>query len=147
MKTTNPHAWFFAHLKTIEGYGLGYDDVIKESIILEYSNHKTESLKELYEKYPQAYKRMRNDLSVKTKKHDGELDKARKRLIAAIFASLEGNGYTPDMDYVKRVACCAAKVKQFNNITLRSLKNLYNKFTHKNYKAFLDNLINKVNLN
>ena len=81
-KTTNPHAWFFAYLKTVDGWGQGYDDDIKGAIISDYSGKQTESLKELFDKYPRAYNKMRAELSTKTRairaEQDEPLDKARK---------------------------------------------------------------------
>lgn len=149
-KTANPHTWFFAHLKTVEGWGQGFDDVIKGGIISHYSGGKTESLKELFEKYPKAYNRMRSELSTSTPKkraeQDPRLDKARKKLIAAIFSHLEDKGYTPDMDYVKRVACNGAKATRFNDIPLNTLKNLYNQFVNKDLQAGVNELIKNTGL-
>ena len=149
VKTANPHAWFFAHLKTVDGWGKGFDDVIKGGIISHYSDGRTESLKELYDHYPKAYNRMRSELSLRTRAQGYEqprLDKARKKLIAAIFSHLDGKGYTSDMDYVKRVACNAAKVARFNDIPLNTLKNLYNQFVNKDLQAGVNELIKRTGL-
>lgn len=148
MKTTNPHAWFFAYLKTVDGWGQGYDEVIKESIISDYSDGKTESLKELFEKYPTQYKKMRAELSPRTQKQlaDDRLDKARKKLIAAIFSNLEGRDYKPTMDYVKAVACKGAKVTRFNDIALPTLKDLYNRFRNKNLQASVNELLKTIDI-
>ena len=54
--------------------------------------------------------------------HNEELDTARKRLIAAIGAYLRENGNTENIDTIKAVACRAAKVERFNQITLSDLK-------------------------
>lgn len=146
-KTTNPHAWFFAYLKTVDGWGQGYDEVIKEGIIFDYSDGKTESLKELFEKYPTKYRKMRAELSPKNKQDiKNKLDQARKRLIAAIFENVEQNGYQASMEYVKAVACQGAKEKRFNDIPLQTLKNLYNRFKNKNLNKQLDELITDCNL-
>ncbi len=147
-RTKNPHAWFFAYLKTVDGWGQGYDEVIKESIIFDYSGGKTESLKELFEKYPTKYRKMRAKLSPKTQKQqaDDRLDKARKKLIAAIFSNLEGRGYKPTMDYVKAVACKAAKVTRFNEIALPTLKDLYNRFRNKDLQASVNELLKTIDI-
>lgn len=147
-KTTNPHAWFFAYLKKVEDWGKGFDDVIKGGIILHYSEGETESIKELYEHNPKAYNRMRSELSPKANisGQDPRLDKARKKLIAAIFSHLEDKDYTPDIDYVKRVACNAAKVGKFNDIPLNILKNLYNRFKNKDLQASVNELIKNAGL-
>lgn len=148
MKTTNPHAWFFAYLKTVDGCGQGYDDVIKEGIIFDYSGGKTESLKELFEKYPTKYRKMRAELSPRTQKQqaDDRLDKARKKLIAAIFSNLEGRGYKPTMGYVKAVACKGAKVTRFNDIALPILKDLYNRFRNKDLQASVNELLKTIDI-
>lgn len=148
MKTTNPHAWFFAYLKTVNGWGQGYDEVIKEGIIFDYSGGKTESLKELFEKYPTKYRKMRAELSPRTQKQqaDDRLDKARKKLIAAIFSNLEGRGYKPTMDYVKAVACKGAKVTRFNDIALPTLKDLYNRFRNKDLQASVNELLKTIDI-
>lgn len=148
MKTTNPHAWFFAYLKTVDGWGQGYDEVIKEGIIFDYSGGKTESLKELFEKYPTKYRKMRAELSPRTQKQqaDDRLDKARKKLIAAIFSNLEGRGYKPTMDYVKAVACKGAKVTRFNDIALPTLKDLYNRFRNKDLQASVNELLKTIDI-
>lgn len=149
-KTANPHAWFYAHLKTVEGWGQGYDEVIKEGVVSAYSDGMTTSLKQLYERYPKLYNRMRSELSNRTKtkraEQDPRLDKARKKLIAAIFSHLEDKGYIPDMDYVKRVACNGAKVTRFNDIPLNTLKNLYNQFVNKDLQAGVNELIKNTGL-
>lgn len=147
-KKTNPHAWFYAHLQTIEGYKPQFADVIKEGIIHDYSGGKTESLSELYEKYPRAYARMRSELSPQSKQQINiEYDQARKKLIAAIFANLEGRGYKPNMEYVKAVACKAAKIDRFNDIPLPTLKAIYRRFVEKNLQADVDELLKSINFN
>jgi hypothetical protein len=146
-KTANPHAWFFAYLKTVDGWGQGYDQVIKESIISDYSGGKTESLKELHAKYPAAYRKMRIELSPKVKrKEQTPEDKARQKLIAAIFANLEGRGYKPTMDYVKAVACKGAKVTRFNDIALPTLKDLYNRFRNKDLQVSINELLKTIDI-
>lgn len=147
-KTTNPHTWFFAYLKAVDGWGQGYNDVIKESIIFDYSDGKTASLKELFYKYPTKYRKMYADLSPRTQKQQAydRLDKARKKLIKAIFSNLENLGYKPTMDYVKRVACKGAKVTRFNDIALPTLKDLYNRFRNKDLQASVNELLKMIDI-
>lgn len=72
---------------------------------------------------------------MKTTENYQELDKARKRLLAALFAFLKKeNNQNPTMDYVKIVACKAAKTDHFNSISLNQLKSLYRIFGTKNTK-------------
>lgn len=145
IKQRNPHTWFFAHMKTIDGYGQGYDDEIKGGIISHYSGGKTESLSELYEKHPTLYRKMKRDLMpAKSKRSDDPLDLPRKRLMAAIFEKLENQEKDKpqserkkfDTNYVKSVACKAAKAARFNDIPLPTLKSLYRKFGELNQKEW-----------
>ncbi|WP_108821072.1 hypothetical protein [Dysgonomonas sp. Marseille-P4361] len=144
-KTNNPHAWLFAYMRNIQG---NEDrDEVRKALVFDYSNGKTDSLVELYAKYPRAYQQMRRDLSQKKRADDPNLDKARKRLIAAIFSNLERRKYKPDTDYVKRVACKAANVNRFNDIDLMTLKALYRRFGEKNaatHNAWADALLESI---
>lgn len=57
------------------------------------------------------------------------MDKKRKRLLAAIFGYCQRQGITDaDIDYVKGIACRAAKVERFNQIDEATLRRLYNRF-------------------
>ncbi|MDH6310566.1 hypothetical protein M2451_003344 [Dysgonomonas sp. PFB1-18] len=143
-QTSNPHKWLFAHLQTAHGY----DDIneARAALVFEYSDGKTSSLSELYNKYPKLYQRMRRDLSAQQKKDTDQLDPARKRLIAAIFGNLEHRRITADMAYVKGIACRAAKEERFNDIPLNVLKNLYNRFKNKNLQNELDELLTSLSL-
>ena len=128
-KTSNPHAWFFAYVNNLEGYDKNFAKVIREGIILEYTNGLTGSLSDLYTLYPNMYAQMRIELS---QERANELDKARKRLIAVLFSYLKKGEERPSIQYVKSVACNAAKVSLFNDITLAQLKSLYRIFGTKN---------------
>ena len=57
-----------------------------------------------------------------------ELDKKKKRLLAVIFGIFEKMGKEVSMDYVKGIACRAARVKDFNQIPSERLVSLYNAF-------------------
>lgn len=56
------------------------------------------------------------------------MDKKRKRLIAAIFGVFSKMNKKVSMDYVKGVACQAAKSKSFNQIPEHRLDSLYAAF-------------------
>jgi len=82
-----------------------------------------------------------------------ELDKLRKRLIAAIFGYYKAKGKQATMADVKAVACRAAKVKTFNGIQKDRLISLYNAFKNRiedietvNNLSF-DDLLNGINPN
>ena len=59
------------------------------------------------------------------------LDKKRKGLLKAIFRWFELQGKVVTMDYVKGVACRAAKVDTFNDISSSQLTTLYAEFCRK----------------
>lgn len=59
------------------------------------------------------------------------LDKKRKGLLKAIFRWFELQGKVVTMDYVKGVACRAAKVDTFNDISSSQLSTLYAEFCRK----------------
>jgi hypothetical protein len=138
MKTatkSNPHTWFFRIVTVMEGYNKDFEKAIREGIILEYSGGLTGSLSELYSNHPAKYMQMKREL---TGQSVDELDKARKRLIAVLFSFLKDNDKKPTMQYVKAVACKAAKVDAFNAIPLNQLKSLYRIFGMKNTKDWTE---------
>ena len=57
-----------------------------------------------------------------------ELDTKKKRLLAVVFGMFEKMGKEVSMDYVKGIACRAARVKDFNQIPSERLVSLYNAF-------------------
>lgn len=59
------------------------------------------------------------------------LDKKRKGLLKSIFRWFELQGKVVTIDYVKGVACRAAKVENFNDITSSQLTTLYAEFCRK----------------
>lgn len=70
-----------------------------------------------------------NELHRKLQNKDDELDKLRKRLIAAIFGTLSKlNQKDASIEYVKAIACRAAGVKSFNRISKMRLISIYNAF-------------------
>ncbi|WP_156173338.1 hypothetical protein [Chryseobacterium gallinarum] len=56
------------------------------------------------------------------------LDKKRKRVIAAIFGLFNKMNKPATIEYVKGIACRAAKVDSFNKISSTRLDSLYNAF-------------------
>lgn len=59
------------------------------------------------------------------------LDKKRKGVIKAIFRWFELRGKQPTMEYVKGVACRAAGVNRFNEISESALTRIYAEFCKK----------------
>lgn len=60
-----------------------------------------------------------------------QLDRKRKGVIKAIFRWFELRGQHPTMEYVKSVACRAAKKERFNDISLGELTRIYAEFCRK----------------
>lgn len=150
-KKKNKHARFYKLIQQLPDYDPKYRDVIKESIVHEYSLGATTSLTELYEKKPKTYSYMLEMLQKKVGKkvYKDEQDTARKRLIAAIGANLDKQGYSYDsqdqkLEYIKRIACRAANSNEFNQIPLSRLRALYNMYIRQN--KVLDNVLN-LNIN
>ncbi|WP_165027231.1 hypothetical protein [Dysgonomonas sp. ZJ279] len=146
-KPRNPHGWLFLYLQSV--CDIDDTEAARKVLVNQYSGGKTESLTTLFKEYPNIYNKMRTDLSpAKPKESDNILDKPRKRLMAALFEMLENKEKEKPKDkqrkitteYVKAVACRAAKVDRFNNIQLPTLKALYRSIGEKNMKEW-DNLI------
>ncbi|OWK97079.1 hypothetical protein AP75_13180 [Kaistella haifensis DSM 19056] len=67
-------------------------------------------------------------LENETTKQKNDLDKKRKRLIACIFGVFKLANRKVSMEYVKAIACRAAKEKNFNQIPPARLDSLYSAF-------------------
>lgn len=76
-----------------------------------------------------------------TRPDAAELDAARKRLIASVFAWRKAMGKPSDMNEVKAIACRAARADRFNAISLERLRSLYYAFSKKTKDlAFVEKL-------
>ena len=94
-------------------------------IIYNFTNGRTSSAKELTAvEINELYYELNKRASAKSQ----ELDKKRKRLIAAIFGVFEKMNKKPSVEYVKGIACRAAKEDDFNKIPAERLTSLYNAF-------------------
>lgn len=69
------------------------------------------------------------------------MDKKRKRVIAAIFGMFTKMNKVVTVDYVKGLACRAAKVNDFNVIPSARLDSLYNAFIHAQKDLTISNRI------
>ena len=119
-------------------------------IIYDFTSGRTCSAKELTAvEIDELYYELNKRASVTSQ----ELDKKRKRLIAAIFGVFEKMNKKPSVEYVKGIACRAAKEDDFNKIPAERLTSLYNAFLNAqkdlNFaKRLADNLVEEtVNLN
>lgn len=135
------HAAFWSLLKNVPGYTDKYKDLIKESIVDQYSNGKTCSLSEMYKKYPALYSTMIDAMKGKPEqrrdKYDEERDKSAKRVIASICGWVDKLGYKFEsrqkkIEYAKHTACRSANCEDFNKIPLSKMDAIYNLFCKKN---------------
>ena len=97
-KRAPSHALFWTLLKEVPGYDPGYKDVIKEGLVHQYSGGRTQSLSEMYSKYPCEYslmiEAMKGTPQQKKTRYEDSLDKMKKRVIAAICQYVDKLGYT-----------------------------------------------------
>ena len=125
-KRAPSHALFWALAKEAPGYDPRYKDVIKEGLVHQYSNGKTCSLTEMYEKQPAEYscmiEAMKGDARRRRVRYDENRDKAAKRVIAAICGWLDAMA----------VACRAASCGNFNAIPESRLTAIYSLYCKKN---------------
>ncbi|MGM9759691.1 MAG: hypothetical protein ACI30I_06195 [Parabacteroides sp.] len=140
-KKTASFRQFWTLLRMTEGYNEAYREEIKAGLVHRYSNGATTSLREMRENHPEAYEAMmenlRNVPSVKRAVYDAERDKAGKRVIAAICKWIDTMGYRfrtreEKIDYVKRVACRAARCDRFGSIPLSKMTAIYSLYKKKN---------------
>jgi len=130
--------WLFGQL------GIKDKDAIAE-IVWEHTNHRTHhtgelqfieamelirSLESLCKK-PRQTTSERIDRMPEDTPERAELDRKRKGLIKAIFRWFELRGVNTTMQYVKAVACRAAGVDNFNDISSAALTRLYAEFCRK----------------
>lgn len=145
METKNKtHGKFWTLLRQTAGYNPAYKEEIKSGVVSHYSNGRTSSLSELYDKYPECYERMIYEMKLESfqspqskSKYDPESDIWRKRVIASICNWLDRNSvYFEDTraktTYAKGVACRAANCGNFNKISVSRLEEIYNTFLKKN---------------
>lgn len=141
MKTANKtHGRFYSLLKQTPGYESRLRNQMKEALVEHYSDGKTISLTEMYEKYPESYEKMiysmkkQRLVSPQAKRvYDPESEIWRRRVIAAICSWVDSSGIstTDKVAYAKSVACRAANCNDFNRISQVRLTELYNAFIKK----------------
>ena len=140
-KRTPSHALFWTLLKEMPGYDPHYKDVIKEGLVHQYSGGHTQSLSEMYSKYPHEYslmiEAMKGTPEQKKARYEGSAELARKRVIAAISKYVDKLGYTfptktDKVRYVIGIACRAANCGNFNAIPESRLSAIYNLYCKRN---------------
>lgn len=101
----------------------------RHQVIYHFTNGRTESSKSLTPTEINSLCEALNGIS-KNKTTDIQLDKKRKRLLAAIFGLFKMFHKQPTLEYVKGIACRAARKDSFNDIPPAKLVSLYNAFIH-----------------
>lgn len=99
----------------------------RSEIIYNFTGGRTSSARDLT---PTEINGLSEALKSTAKPNQKDLDKKRKRLLAAIFGVFKMFNQQPTIDYVKGIACRAAKKKNFNDIPHAKLVSLYNAFIH-----------------
>lgn len=94
----------------------------RADVIHTFTNGRTSSVRELNSKEIET---LCNFFEANSKE---TLDKKRKRLIAVLFGVFNLMNRKVSIDYVKSIACRAAKEENFNKISSSRLDSLYNAF-------------------
>lgn len=105
---------------------LGFDKESKQHLLI--SNYGVTSSIDLNSK---QLAELCDNLECQLNPQKKELDKYRKRLIAAIGGWLVKLGKENEIKTIKAIACRAAETKSFNEIPLERLRSLYNAFANK----------------
>jgi hypothetical protein len=144
------HGRFWSLLKETPGYDARYKEEMKSGLVEHYSNGKTASLSDLYERFPESYERMIYEMKLDRfqspqakRMYDPEADSWRKRVLAAICSWLSNQSVVFEdsharISYAQSVACRAANCRSFNKISVTRLAELYNAFLKR--KAVIDNV-------
>jgi len=132
---------FWSLLKQLPDYDAKFRDTIKEGIVCQYTNGKTSSLSDMYNRFPREYARMiedmKGDAAARRERYEERQDVSRKRVIAAICTWIDRLGYkfptkNDKIRYAKTIACRAANCSNFNEITDSRLIAIYNLYCQKN---------------
>ena len=118
-----------------------FNDEMRHDFVSDYTNGRTDSMKELGYIEAQEMIRYLKELNSmpQTRKYKSELDRYRKGVIKAISRYFESRGKTDvSMDYIKSTAVRAAGIvptgmisHDFNRIPEATLTRLYNEFCRK----------------
>ena len=95
------------------------------TIVSQFTQGRTSSVKALYDFEIDA---LCSFFETEQKKQNDELDKKRKRVLAAGFGVHEKMNKKVNTEYIKGIACRMAKVEDFNKIPSIRLDSIYNTF-------------------
>ena len=134
-----------------------FNDEMRHDFVSDYTNGRTDSMKELGYIEAQEMIRYLKELNSmpQTRKYKSELDRYRKGVIKAISRYFESRGKTDvSMDYIKSTAIRAAGIvptgmisHDFNRIPEATLTRIYNEFCRKQSVAKAKNKIPRIGLN
>lgn len=117
-----------------------FNDEMRHDFVSDYTNGRTDSMKELGYIEAQEMIRYLKELNSmpQTRKYKSELDRYRKGVIKAISRYFESRGKTVNLDYIKSTAVRAAGIvptgmisHDFNRIPEATLTRIYNEFCRK----------------
>lgn len=140
--------WIFKNMK--------FDEDMRHDFISDYTNGRTDSLKELDYIEAQEMIRYLQDLNrtPQTRKYKSESDRLRKGVIKAIGRYFEDSGLNVSLDYIKSTAIRAAGIvptgfvsHDFNRIPETTLTRIYNEFCRKQSVMRVKDRIPKIGLN
>lgn len=134
-----------------------FDEDMRHDFISDYTDGRTDSLKELGYIEAQSMIRYLQELNrmPQTRKYKSESDRLRKGVIKAIGKYFEKCGRTDiSLDYIKSTAIRAAGMvptgmisHDFNRISDATLTRIYNEFCRKQSVAKVKNKIPRIGLN
>ncbi len=121
-KNINTHAKFYVLLKQM---GISTED--KRDFIIDYTDGVTDSLTELWEKYPAFYTEMIRHMEasvkqIKANHNSDELHKLRRQVFGAVGGWLKLVGRKGNSELIKSIACRSASKDNFNKLTKEELR-------------------------
>lgn len=106
---------------------IGVTEAERRDLVLEWTHGRTNSVRGLT---PDELSGLCNTLSQRQQQVTKEMDKKRKRVIAAVFGMYEKMNKKVSMAYAIATICQAAKVDDINKIPSTRLDSLYNAFSN-----------------
>ena len=134
------HGAFWRLLRLLPGYDEREREELKRTLVRQWSGGRTESLSELWERWPAEYSRMVDALKGGRRQRLAAYEKGRdrsaKRVIAAVCGYIDKCGYrfgspAEKVAYAKSVACRSANCRDFNKIPMEKLDAIYAMFRKK----------------
>lgn len=129
------YRWIYPLLKNIPGYKKGNEEIMIDSLVEQYTGFRTDSRSEMTDK---EYNVMKKDLSekyarpVKKKVTDEVLEKARRRVMAAIHDYCERMNIAHPTEYVIGMMKRSSGYEDINKIPMGKLTALYNYWKNNN---------------